>query len=350
MINTAKHTISNTVDVREALEKLNLLTESTGLTLFVCDETEKLVGTLTDGDIRRGFVNGLQLTDHVSKFMNTKFRYLQKNNYSISDLDDFRKLGVRLVPVIDGDFRIVRIINFAEKKSVLPVDAIIMAGGRGDRLKPLTDLVPKPLLKIGTKPIIEYNIDRLSDYGVQTMYLTIRYLGEQLVDYFNDGAERGLNIQYIREEDPLGTIGAIGMIDEFQHDNLLVMNSDLLTNINFEDFYREFSDKDADFAVASVPYQVNVPYAVLETDEGKVISFKEKPTYTYYSNAGIYLMKKEVVDHIPKGSFYNATDLMEHLIALGKKVVFYPLLGYWLDIGRPEDYKKAQEDIKHIRF
>ena len=225
-----------------------------------------------------------------------------------------------------------------------------MAGGRGERLRPLTDSIPKPLLRIDNKPIIEYNVERLSEFGVQTMFISLKYLGEQIENYFSDGSDRGLNIRYVNENEPLGTIGALGLMEDFEHDTLLVMNSDLLTNINFEDFYREFINKDADFGVASIPYQVNIPYAVLETDEEKVISFKEKPTYTYYSNAGIYLMKKEVIKHIPKNAFYNATDLMEQLISINKKVIFYPLLGYWLDIGRHEDFKKAQEDIKHIRF
>ena len=350
MIGLEKHIIYQNLDVREALESLNQLTEATGLTLFVVDEENRLVGALTDGDVRRGFVKGLQLTDKVSEFMNTKFRFLQRNKYTIDDIDDFRRIGIRIVPVVDRDSRILRLINFSEKKSVLPVDAVIMAGGRGERLRPMTDTVPKPLLLVDNKPIIEYNIDRLSEFGVQTMFISLRYLGEQIEDYFKDGSDRGLNIRYVTEEEPLGTIGALGIIDNFEHDTLLVMNSDLLTNINFEDLYREFCGKEADFAVASIPYQVNIPYAVLETDEEKVISFKEKPTYTYYSNAGIYLMKKEVLQHIPKGGFFNATDLMEHLISINKKVIFYPLLGYWLDIGRPEDYKKAQEDIKHIRF
>ncbi len=350
MIQLDSHIISQSVDVKDALEKLNHLTEATGLTLFVLDENKKLVGTLTDGDIRRGFVNGMQLTDSVSKFMNKKFRYLKKNNYSIADLDDFRRIGISLVPVVDNDLQILRLINFTEKKSVLPVDAIIMAGGRGERLRPLTDYTPKPLLKIDNKPIIEYNVERLSEFGVQTMFISLKYLGEQIENYFSDGSDRGLNIRYVNETEPLGTIGALGLMEDFEHDTLLVMNSDLLTNINFEDFYREFITKEADFGVASIPYQVNIPYAVLETDEEKVISFKEKPTYTYYSNAGIYLMKKEVINHIPKNAFYNATDLMEQLISINKKVIFYPLLGYWLDIGKHEDFKKAQEDIKHIRF
>jgi NDP-sugar pyrophosphorylase family protein len=176
------------------------------------------------------------------------------------------------------------------------------------------------------------------------------YLGQQLVDYFQDGSEKALRINYVWEENALGTAGALALVEGFIHDHVLMMNSDLLTNIDFEDLYLFFEEQQADFALACIPYQVNVPYAVMETQDKKVIGFKEKPTYTHYSNAGIYLMKKEVIDLIPKNQAFNATDLMEQLIQEGKKVVAYPLVGYWLDIGKHEDFNKAQIDIKNIKF
>jgi NDP-sugar pyrophosphorylase family protein len=152
------------------------------------------------------------------------------------------------------------------------------------------------------------------------------------------------------EDVALGTIGAVSKIDNFRHDYILVMNSDLLTNIDYEHLFLDFINKDADFAVVSIPYQVKIPYAVLETEEGQIKSFKEKPTYTYYSNGGIYIMKKSVLQHLPKNTFFNATDLMDKLIAENLKVVSYPLIGYWLDIGKHEDFIKAQNDIKQIKF
>jgi NDP-sugar pyrophosphorylase family protein len=206
------------------------------------------------------------------------------------------------------------------------------------------------MLKVGDKPIIEHNINRLKSYGIDDIWISLRYLGHQIQNYFADGANRSLNINYVHENEALGTAGALALLEGLQHDTILMMNSDLLTNIDFESFYSFFKETKADLALACIPYQVNVPYAVMETNGHKVIGFKEKPTFTHYSNAGIYLMKKDVLSLIPKNVTYNATDLMEKLIALGREVVSFPHNGYWLDIGRLEDYNKAQEDVKHVTF
>jgi NDP-sugar pyrophosphorylase family protein len=162
--------------------------------------------------------------------------------------------------------------------------------------------------------------------------------------------DRNINISYIWEDKPLGTLGSISKINNFQHEYVLITNSDLLTNLNYEHFFLEFLKQDADLAVVTIPYQVNIPYAVLETNNGNVVNFKEKPTYTYYSNGGIYLVKRSVLDLIPNDTHFNATDLMDKLISEQKKVFSYPMIGYWLDIGNPEDYKKAQIDINNIKF
>ena len=203
---------------------------------------------------------------------------------------------------------------------------------------------------MGNKPIIEHNVDRLKDFGIDDIWISLRYLGEQIESYFEDGSEKSIRIKYVYENNALGTIGALTLLEDLVHDTILVMNSDLLTNINFEEFYLYFMQQNADFSVACIPYQVNIPYAVMETKDNIVTGFKEKPSYTHYSNAGIYLMKRDVIDLIPPSTLFNATDLMELLLAQNKKVVSYPLVGYWLDIGKHDDYKKAQEDIKHLAF
>ena len=225
-----------------------------------------------------------------------------------------------------------------------------MAGGRGQRLQPLTDATPKPLLRVGTKPIMEHNLDQLAKYGIDDFWVSVKYLGDQIENYFGNGREKNINIEYVRETEPLGTLGAVSRINNFRHDYILVTNSDLLTNIDYENFFLDFVTKEADFAVLTIPYQVNIPYAVLETKDGTIKSFKEKPTYTYYSNGGVYLMKKKVLKHVPQNTFYNSTDLMEFLISTDYKVISYPFLGYWLDVGKHEDFEKAQTDINSIKF
>jgi NDP-sugar pyrophosphorylase family protein len=255
-----------------------------------------------------------------------------------------------IVPVLDQNECIVNVLNLKHHTSYLPIDAVIMAGGRGERLRPLTDSVPKPLLPISGKPIIEYNLDRLKDFGIEDIWISVNYLSEQIMDRFKEGADKSMNLKYVQESNSLGTAGALSLIDGFSHDTILLMNSDLLTNINFEEFFLFFQEQEADLAVACISYQVNIPYAVIEEDNFQIKGFKEKPTYTHFTNAGIYLMKREMLEYIPKNEFFNATDLMQNLIETHKKVVSYPMLGYWLDIGKHEDYQKAQEDIKHIKL
>ncbi|MBC7447998.1 MAG: nucleotidyltransferase family protein [Hymenobacteraceae bacterium] len=344
----ATHTIASTATGRQALEQLDQVAGPK--VLFVLDDTGRLIGTLTDGDVRRGLLAGAELPGSVSGLMNPRFRALRGKAYSVADIRAFRAKGVLLVPLLDADGRLLRVADLSASHSLLPLDAVIMAGGRGERLRPLTDTTPKPLLLVGDKPIIEHNVDRLIAYGVRNLTITIKYLGEQLEEFFGDGSSKNARIRYTREDQALGTIGALALVEGLEHDTVLLMNSDLLTDIDFEDFYATFCASGAEMAVASVPYTVPVPYAVLEVDHERILSFKEKPTYTYYSNAGIYLIKRSLIERIPKGDFYNATDLMEGLIAEGRKVGYYPLLTYWLDVGKHEDYRKAQEDIRHLQL
>ncbi len=346
----ARNTINQESTVLEALEKLNQLGLKSNLTLFVLDKEQRLVGTLTDGDIRRNIIDGVELNNSIKKIMKKDFRYLSPGKIHLNKVKEFKKLELSLVPILDDEKHIVDIINFNVQKSILPVDAIIMAGGEGKRLNPQTLKTPKPLLKIGNKPIIQYGIERLVSYGIKNIFISVNYLKNQIIDYFDDGKEFQANIKYLHEKSKLGTIGSATLAPNFLNDYVLVMNSDLLTNIDLEDLFLDFINNSADMSVATIPYKVKVPYAILNTDGNNVRSFEEKPTMTYYSNAGIYLMKKEVLSLIPNNVHYNATDLMNNVISRNMNLVSYPILGYWLDVGKPEDFEKAQEDIKHIKI
>lgn len=344
-----KHIIFEDEKVRTALTKLDKL--ASDAILFVASKERKLIGSLTDGDLRRGFIRNLGFEDSILEFIQKNPISITRNNYTLRQLEDYRKRNFKIIPILNDDGVIIDILNFRLQHTIIPADAVLMAGGQGKRLLPLTANIPKPLLKVGDKPIIEYNVDRLINYGIKHIKLSINYLGDQLVEYFGDGSGKNAKIGYVREDKPLGTIGSILLIDEFRHDDILVMNSDLLTNIDFADFYTTFKDADADMAVAATSYHVDVPYAVLEVDgKNLATSLKEKPRYTYYSNAGIYFLKKDLLNMIPRDEFYDITDLMEEVLAGGKKLITYPITGYWLDIGKHEDYKQAQEDIKHIKF
>ena len=340
------HLILSGSTVKDALKVLNDLSQDA--ILFVVDENEKLVGSLTDGDVRRGLLKGYTVDSKVDEIIQPEPRYIKKGDYSIQKIIEYREEDYRIIPVVNEENIVVNVINFKHLKSYLPVDAVIMAGGLGQRLRPLTLNTPKPLLKVGSKPIIEHNIDRLAIFGIDDFWISVKYLGEQIQNYFGNGEYKNISIEYIWEDEPLGTIGAVSKIDNFKHDYILVTNSDLLTNIDYEQFFLDFINQDADLAILTIPYNVSIPYAVLETQMGEVKSFKEKPTYTYFSNGGVYLMKKEMLNYLPKNDFYNATDLMEELIHKSHKVISVPFNGYWLDIGRHEDYEKAQVDIKKL--
>jgi dTDP-glucose pyrophosphorylase len=344
--NFKEHLIPEDVQVRDALIALDKL--ASDAILFVINKEGVLLGSLTDGDIRRGLIRNLGLENHIVDFIQANPKYVRKHQYNIKDIIELRNANFKIIPVLDAEHKVCNVINFRFLHSYLPVDAVIMAGGRGSRLQPLTDTVPKPLLKVGEKAIIDHNIDRLRKYGVDDFWLSVRYLGEQLEAHFGNGESRGVNMHYVWEDEPLGTIGAVGNITSFEHNVVLLTNSDILTTLDYEDFYLDFLEKGADMSVVTIPYNVDIPYAVMETKESMVTSFKEKPTYTYYSNGGIYLIKRDILKKIPKGKFFNATDLMEQLISDGGTLVSYPMRQYWLDIGKHEDYKKAQEDIKHL--
>ena len=348
MIDIKKHIIHQHQPVSVALQMMNDL--GLDLTLFAINDEEQLIGTLTDGDIRRGLLNGLGIKEPVFKYIQSHFKFIHHKNYNVHEVTAAKELGIQILPVLDEQNKIVKLINFSQHKSYLPLSAAIMAGGEGIRLRPLTENLPKPLLHIGNKPIMEHGIDWLIKYGIDDFNISIKYLGDKIISYFGEGAGKNISISYIHENDKLGTIGALSLIKETKYDNILVMNSDLLTNIDLEEFYNQHEAKNADMSVACIPYNVNIPYAIMDTDHENVLGFKEKPSITYQSNAGIYIIKKEHLKRIPAGKFFNATDLLEDLIIAGKKVIYYPILGYWLDIGKMDDYVKALEDIKHIKF
>lgn len=341
-------TISANLPLKQALEKLNNVPDN--LTLFVLNDEKQLVGTLTDGDVRRGLLNGLSLDDKSGNFMFHGFRYLKQHDFTLEQVRELRDKRIKMVPVLDENQRIVRFADLARTKSMLPVEAVIMAGGRGERLRPLTDTLPKPLLKVGDKPILEHNIDHLKSFGIDRFHIAINYLGEMISDYFGDGSSRDLKIDYIHEKRPLGTLGAAALINNFVYENILIMNADILSNIDLEDFFSDFEQQQALMSVASVPYKVNMPFAVLETNQSRVLSFREKPQYTYYTSGGIYLIKRSLTNRIPLETMYHATDLMDNLLSNEEKLIQYPISGMWMDIGRKEDFDKAQEEIKHLRF
>ena len=342
-----KHIINKGKTLLDALKQINSLYPDP-LVLFVIDDGNKMVGTLTDGDSRRALIAGASVNDRAEKVMHRDFNYMRANeaNY-VLELRHQKDMNMKLVPILDDEYHIVDIVNLEKYKTRLPVDAVMMAGGKGERLRPLTEKTPKPLLPVGDKAIIDHNVDRLINYGVQHISVTVNYLKEQIEEHYKE-SRNGVHIMTVREPKYLGTIGSIRFVPQFYNDTVLLMNSDVFTNIDYEDFFLHFQHHEAEMSVAAIPYDVSIPYGILDLDGRNVQGLLEKPKYNYYANAGIYLIKRRALDEIPVDTFFNATDLIEKLIGEGKKVIRYPLNGTWIDIGNPQEYQKANDLVKHL--
>ena len=341
--------ISENKTILDALNNLNTIKNVSRLILFVSSENnEAIIGSLTDGDIRRSLIKDGDLNKKVGEICFRGFFHKNESDGFI-ELNTLKNKNIKMLPLLHENKKISRVIDLDKTKSILPLECVIMAGGRGKRLSPLTDSVPKPMLLLADKPIIEYNIDRLISFGVKKIYISVNYLGEQIESYFGDGSSKGIQIEYIWEDKPLGTAGSLTLVSEFKTDHIILMNSDLFTNVDFEEMYLKLINMNADMVVASSEYKVEVPFAVFESENQKVKNFKEKPSYIYHSNAGIYVFKKELINWIPKNSYFNITDLMDEIITNDGQLLHDPIRGYWIDIGKAYDYERAQEFIKHLK-
>lgn len=347
-----KYLISNSKTIIQAIEKINEFSAGQSLVLFVLNDDDKIIGSVSDGDIRRALIKGYKLSDNIQLSMNKKFNFLKENDKNIiQKIIDLRFENIKIAPVLNSDNQLIEILDFNEKKSLLPVDAIIMAGGRGTRLHPYTKDLPKPMLELNKKPIIAHNIDRLIYFGVKNFYVSVNHLKEQIINFLNDYYKnKNVNINFLQEDKPLGTIGSVALHKNYLHNDLLVLNADILTNIDFEDFFISYQKNNSDMAVGAFNVKIDIPYAVMETKGEIIKSFVEKPSYIYHSNAGIYLVKEKYVKQIPANKAFDAIDLIADLIKNEKIVSHFPIRGYWLDIGNLQNYKKAQEDIGHIKF
>lgn len=342
-----RHLIRHDDTLYNALGKLNALSGGM-MTLFVVDGEGRLEGTLTDGDVRRAFLGGAQPDWPVGQAAHRQCAYVS-GTPDPARLKELRARGIRLVPVVDGNLRVVDAIELGGRRTRLPLRALLMAGGKGERLRPATLTTPKPLLKIEGKAIIDYNVEALAACGITDITVATRYLAEQIDDHFASPVA-GVQVKTVREKAPLGTIGAASMLPPSTLPTL-VMNSDLLTTASFEDMYLHHRDSGSDATVAAIPYQVSVPYAILTTaadDAERVVAVEEKPSFSYYANAGIYIFSPKVLTLVKPGERLDATDLLSAAIAGGLKVTYFPVKGTWIDVGSPVDFRQAGELMRHV--
>lgn len=344
------HIISQKATLIEALDRLNNLSGGI-MTLMAVDDSGVMTGTLTDGDVRRALLAGSGLDSSVETVMHRGFRSMRADSIDVAAIRQYRLDGIRLLPLLADDGTIERLLDLSNNNTALPVSAVLMAGGRGERLRPMTDTVPKPLLTIDGKAIIDYNIEALAAAGINDITVSTRYLADKLEEHFSRPVA-GVDVKCIRESEPLGTIGALSLIGPRDpQGTTLVMNSDLLTTISYEEMYLTHIGRHADITIAVLPYTVSVPYAILRTDADghKVTGIEEKPTYAYYANAGIYLISNRLLDSLSKGEHIDATDFVEQAIDRGCDVTYYPINGTWIDVGTPSDFRQAEELMRHLR-
>lgn len=329
----------------QALALLNSLPAS-AMTLFVTDSRGAVTGSLTDGDIRRALIAGKGLDSPAGDAACRSFRALRGDESDVELIRQCRRAGIKLLPRLNADGTPAEIVDLSLTRSRLPLSAILMAGGKGERLRPMTLTTPKPLLTIEGKAIIDYNIEALAAVGVRDITVTTRYLAEQLDEHFAREVA-GVKVRTVREDTPLGTIGSARLADIPAEGNTLVMNSDLITTISFEELYLKHRDSGADATVAVIPYQVSVPYAILTLDGERVTGIAEKPSYSYYANAGIYIFRNPLLRGLQPGRRTDATDLIDEIIASGGNVAYYPIKGTWIDVGSPTDFRQAAELMRH---
>jgi dTDP-glucose pyrophosphorylase/CBS domain-containing protein len=343
--------VATSSSIRDAMAMI----DRNGLGVAVAvDQDDRFVGVITDGDVRRAMLASLDLSQPVATLLAAKAGTPNANAVSApagtspaEALEIMRAKHVRHLQLIDNDGRVVALETYQElvEEGQLPLRAVIMAGGFGSRLSPLTQSTPKPMLPVGDKPLLERTVKKLRGAGIQNIVMTTHYLPDRIHDHFGDGSAFGVSIRYIHETEPLGTAGALGMIDE-SSEPLLVMNGDIMTDVNYAAMLSFHSDAQADLTVGVATYQFVVPYGVIDCDGERVVSVSEKPRFDFLINAGIYLLSPRALTHVPKGRRFDMTDLIRDLIRDGRNVVSFPIREYWLDIGRHEDYAQAESDLR----
>lgn len=332
------------------IEEMNL---SGAGVVFVVDGERRLIGSITDGDVRRAFLRGCEMTATAQEVLSFKAPEARQTTLSAPIGTDEPSLlhlmaqnSLHQIPLIDDSGRVVDVVLLDDlvKEGEATLAAVLMAGGFGKRLMPLTESIPKPMLQIGGRPIMERIINQLRDSGIGRVSVTTHYLHDQIADHFGDGENFGLDIDYVREDNPLGTAGGLSKMQR-PSQPVLVMNGDILTELNFRMFSHFHKENNAVMTVAVRPYEHTVPYGVMETDGIEVKAIQEKPKNRWMVNAGIYILAPQAFDFIPTNTYFDMPSLMERLIEQNLKVVCFPIYEYWKDIGRPQDFSDAEKDV-----
>lgn len=317
---------------------------------FIIDDEDRFVDTVTDGDIRRAILKGIKITHPLRKLIENKGEHFPLTAHIAEDPDTvlakMKERRVLQVPVLDDSGRIASMLTLEElKETNIDMQAVIMAGGFGTRLHPLTDDTPKPMLKVGDKPLIEHIVGSLRNAGIKNLNITTHFMPEKIIDHFEDGSRFGVSVNYVNETTPLGTAGALSLMEE-PTEPVLVMNGDILTKVDFRALLSFHKEHRADMTICVRQYEFQVPYGVIECEGHQVTQLTEKPSYSFFVNAGIYLLEPKLHSKIPSDTKFDMTQLVDQVIAEGGTVASFPIIEYWMDIGQHADYRKANADAE----
>jgi dTDP-glucose pyrophosphorylase len=343
---TLVHLGMSIVDVMKAIDS------SAAKIVLVLDENEHLVGTATDGDIRRGLLRGNTLESPLSEVLHrTPFKApINASNEQILAIME-REL-IRQIPLVDSEGKVTGLAIKDELKHALETKrdtrVILMVGGQGQRLRPLTEDIPKPMLSIGDKPLLESILENLIEQNFHHFCFSVNYKADSIVKHFGDGSNWGVEIKYLHENKQMGTAGALSLLQEQPPEPFIVMNGDLLTKVNFGHLLDYHNSTKADVTMGVREYDVEIDYGVVEISEGRITKLKEKPIHQFLVNGGIYVLNPFVFDYISKSEYLDMTTLFQHLIDTDKFCSVFPIVEYWLDIGQIKDLEHARRAVTTV--
>lgn len=337
--------VSPSATLREVLEAV---TKNSRQAVAVVDAEGRLVGLMTDGDIRRAILRGASFEAPVEQMMNRSPVTAEPSTRREDAIALMQRRVIRHLPLVDARRVLVDLLLLEEllEPPALPNLAVLMAGGEGSRLRPLTETVPKPLLQVGGKPLLEILVERLRAAGVREFLVTVNYKSHMIEDHFGDGSRLGVRLRYVREPEPLGTAGALRLAEALlDRRPFFVVNGDILTKCDFLAMLHFHTAAGPDLTVGTVPHTVELPYGILEVQGDRLSGVSEKPRLDFTINSGIYVVEPPCVALIPRGRVFDMPDLIRALVAAGRRVAAFPIRDYWLDVGRHDDFRKADRDV-----
>lgn len=330
------------------IDTMRLIDKTAMQIALVVDEGGRLLATVTDGDIRRAILKGQTLEQPVAMIMNKRPTTFKANESQKDMMVAMRLLNLSTIPIIDDQDRVVglQVIESLIKPTSLNNPVVLMAGGMGARLRPLTNDCPKPLLKVGDRPVLQTILESFIEHGFQQFYFSVNYKAEMIEDYFGNGCKWNVKIRYIHEDKKLGTAGALSLLPEEPNLPMIVMNGDILTKINFQQLLDFHTDHRATATMCVHKYDFQIPYGVVNVEKNRLTDITEKPTHSFFINSGIYVLEPRALQFIPKNAYYDMPALFDKLVKQKLETSVFPLREYWLDIGHLNDFERAQGDFE----